>query len=94
MNDQILLSKDREILEQHGTTVLYVLFMIFVSGKAEAEGNGRFHQRPEYDRDGFLRRWSKAQVFAPGVGSMMEIHIRGRRWMIFGTRNVWKIEAS
>ena len=94
MNDQILLSKDREILEQHGTTVLYVLFLIFVSGSAEAEGNGRFHQRPEYDRDGFLRRWSKAQVFEFGVGSMMEIHIRGRRWMIFGTRNVWKIEAS
>ena len=93
MNDQILLSKDREILEQHGTTVLYVLFMIFVSGKAEAEGNGRFHQRPEYDRDRFLRRWSKAQVFAPGVGWMIIHDIRGRRWMIFGTRNVWKIEA-
>ena len=74
MNDQILPSKDREILEQHGTTVLYVLFMIFVSGSAEAEGNGRFHQRPQYDRDRFLRRRSKVQVFEPGVGSMMEIH--------------------
>ena len=30
--------------------------MIFVSGSAEAEGNGRFHQRPQYDRDRFLRR--------------------------------------
>ena len=56
MNDQILPNKDREILEQHGTTVLYVLFLIFVSGSAEAEGNGRFHQRPQYDRDRFLRR--------------------------------------
>ena len=53
---QILPSKDREILEQHGTTVLYVLFMILVPGNAEAEGNGRFHQRPQYDRDRFLRR--------------------------------------
>ena len=48
--------------------------LVPVSGNTEAEGNGRFHQRPQYDRDRFLRRWSKAQVFATEVGSkMMEI---------------------
>ena len=32
------------------------MFLILVSGSAEAEGNGRFHQRPQYNRDRFLRR--------------------------------------
>ena len=30
--------------------------LVPVSGNTEAEGNGRFHQRPQYDRDRFLRR--------------------------------------
>jgi hypothetical protein len=42
--------------------------LVLVSGNPEAEGNGRFHQRPQYDRDQ-VRRWSKAQVFATEVGS-------------------------
>ena len=33
MNDQMLPSKDRGILEQHGTTVLYVLFLCQVTQK-------------------------------------------------------------
>ena len=30
--------------------------LVPVSGNPEAEGNGRFHQRPQYDRDRFFRR--------------------------------------